>query len=484
MKEKLLQFLKDKGVVGNKKNRKFCWKKYFDEECQQRFSEYSKNYRTEAEAWFCLTHDCEPPICGVCGKELCEFTGRKKSIIPGYCQICKNCSPNQLPHKIKVISEKWKNHTSEQREEIKRKIRKTRKERYGDENYGLYGSKSFKENMFNKYGDEYYSNHEQARKTCLEKYGVECNLQLLDSSKIWKEKWENNYDDELNKRKQTCLNRYGAEYFFQSEKFKELYEKTILEKYNSLNEFYKYKIDKCKETKLKKYGDENYHNIKKIKKTIKLNHSEFEEKYNCTHKQKILKKYGQGWKSLNLPEITNNRYKYISNEYLDIIKQYSEEIHNVKTISKKEIELKTFIDKLLNNKYELLFNKKINDENNKKYELDIFIPELNIAFEFNGDYWHSDKFKDKYYHQIKTKLCYLNNIMLIHIYEYQWDNNKNKIKTYIKNLLNGYEYPEKNWVKPENYNKYSLSEPNLIILNEGTNKEYKIYDEGKFILKS
>ena len=27
----------------------------------------------------------------------------------------------------------------------------------------------------------------------------------------------------------------------------------------------------------------------------------------------------------------------------------------------------------------------------KPYELDILIPELNLAFEFNGDYWHSDK---------------------------------------------------------------------------------------------
>ena len=35
-------------------------------------------------------------------------------------------------------------------------------------------------------------------------------------------------------------------------------------------------------------------------------------------------------------------------------------------------------------------------------ELDIVIPELKIAIEYNGVYWHSEKSKDKFYHINKT----------------------------------------------------------------------------------
>lgn len=60
-------------------------------------------------------------------------------------------------------------------------------------------------------------------------------------------------------------------------------------------------------------------------------------------------------------------------------------------------------------------------------ELDIYIPEKKIAIEFNGDYWHSDLFKDKYYHQKKTIACIEKGIHLIHIFEHEWlDNNTKK----------------------------------------------------------
>jgi hypothetical protein len=54
-------------------------------------------------------------------------------------------------------------------------------------------------------------------------------------------------------------------------------------------------------------------------------------------------------------------------------------------------------------------------------ELDILIPQKNIAIEFNGLYWHSNKFKKRDYHQIKTELCDEKNIQLIHIFEDEWN---------------------------------------------------------------
>ena len=70
-------------------------------------------------------------------------------------------------------------------------------------------------------------------------------------------------------------------------------------------------------------------------------------------------------------------------------------------------------------------------------ELDIYIPELNIAIEFNGNYWHNSKFRDKKYHQNKTLACAKKGIRLIHIFEYEWrdDDTQEKLKAYLKGII-------------------------------------------------
>ena len=69
-------------------------------------------------------------------------------------------------------------------------------------------------------------------------------------------------------------------------------------------------------------------------------------------------------------------------------------------------------------------------------ELDIYIPEKKLAFEFNGLRWHSEQFnKGKYYHLNKTKLCEEKRIHLIHIFEDDFLFNKRIIFSYIKHIL-------------------------------------------------
>lgn len=70
-------------------------------------------------------------------------------------------------------------------------------------------------------------------------------------------------------------------------------------------------------------------------------------------------------------------------------------------------------------------------------EIDIFIPDLNLAFEFNGLFWHSDLAgKNKHYHINKTLMCERKNIRLIHIFEHKWRENSKLIKSRVLNLLN------------------------------------------------
>ncbi|GAG41201.1 unnamed protein product, partial [marine sediment metagenome] len=66
-------------------------------------------------------------------------------------------------------------------------------------------------------------------------------------------------------------------------------------------------------------------------------------------------------------------------------------------------------------------------------ELDIFIPTLDKAIEYNGEYWHQDKSRDL----LKQELCKLKNISLLIIWNKEWkisgEKCKNKIKKFIFN---------------------------------------------------
>ena len=70
-------------------------------------------------------------------------------------------------------------------------------------------------------------------------------------------------------------------------------------------------------------------------------------------------------------------------------------------------------------------------------ELDIYIPELNLAFEYNSFYAHNNVIlKNKNYHLNKTVNCIKQKVHLVHIWEDDWLYRKNIIKSRILNLLN------------------------------------------------
>jgi hypothetical protein len=75
----------------------------------------------------------------------------------------------------------------------------------------------------------------------------------------------------------------------------------------------------------------------------------------------------------------------------------------------------------------------------KGKEIDILLPDVKVGIEINGLYYHSDQYKDKFYHQEKTIDCRSQNINLIHIFEDEWVNKKDIVKSIIKSKLNLYE---------------------------------------------
>lgn len=99
-------------------------------------------------------------------------------------------------------------------------------------------------------------------------------------------------------------------------------------------------------------------------------------------------------------------------------------------VSKEELKLLEFIKqnytgKIISNDTTILSG----------HELDIYLPELNLAIELNGDRFHSDLFKKKSYHLDKTKECGIQNIQLVHIWMTDWMKKQNIIKSILLNKL-------------------------------------------------
>lgn len=69
------------------------------------------------------------------------------------------------------------------------------------------------------------------------------------------------------------------------------------------------------------------------------------------------------------------------------------------------------------------------------YELDIYIPEMKLAVEFNGLYWHSTEYRDKMYHRNKYEACRDKGIQLIMIWEDDWRDRQNIVKSMLKHKI-------------------------------------------------
>lgn len=70
------------------------------------------------------------------------------------------------------------------------------------------------------------------------------------------------------------------------------------------------------------------------------------------------------------------------------------------------------------------------------YEVDLYLPEYNLAIEFNGLYWHSEeKGKDRNYHKMKTDMCRDKGVRLIHIWEDDFNSNEKRELDFLKYQL-------------------------------------------------
>lgn len=324
-----------------------------------------------------------PPVCRVCDSPT-KYHGFKKGYSEYCSSSCANLDPtvkakkeqtclknngvkNALSDRQKIMSAMLEKHgvdNPQRSESIKRKTRKTHKQRYSAEDI----TQKVKKTKLEKYGNENYSNIEKSRATCLEKYGATSSTHIARSS------------------------------------FKESY---CVENPSQLAEVQK----KKKENALKKHGVLSQQRHLSAQAVALAGDIEFLERHSIAEIQSLTG-YSPGHISrLLIRHGVNDGFRsYGEREVHAFVREcYSGEII---TGTKSVIA---------------------------PYELDVFIPEHNLAIEFNGDYFHSTaNGKTKHYHKNKFDMCSSRGIQLLQIQESEWNCKRTNAiwKSIIRNKLN------------------------------------------------
>ena len=347
------------------------------------------------EKVYCYKHNILPPICEnpSCSNKVIfknSTIGYKR-----YCSVrCIGLDPNIQKSKEQKSIKKFGTKTPGESQIIKDKMIKTNNERYG--------SNSPLQNKDIK---------EKSQQTLFENYSVDNpfkskEIQEKRLSHFDKVKWRLNFE-------KTMMKRYGVKNSLQNKDIKEKTKNTNLERYNveNINQFSEF-ITKRLKTKKNNWKNNLLKNDNII--DIDLDNQQYIMKCDCNKNHdfqitfplyKSRKQFATKYCTVCFPPYKNN-------------------------ISQLETDLFNFIKENYEN--EIVLNSK---SIIPPYELDIYLSELKLAFEFNGVYWHNELNKDNNYHKIKTDLCQEKDIQLFHIYEDDWEYKQDIIKSMILNKL-------------------------------------------------
>lgn len=409
-------FLNTRNLVHHLKKHNINEKEYYDKYLNNKHSNTCDICGKKHNRFINLEIGYNSACSKECGKKL-NLLHRKLTLLKKY--GVDNVS--KLDEIKKIKSDKMLNKSILERKEIRNKTEKTNLIKYGYTNtFQLYTSKNInafqlpeiknkiKETNFKRYGVEYVSQNKEIREkikdTNLKNYGCSCNLANEEQKEL---------------KKKTYFLHYGVDHYAKSKECKEK------RKNKQLNEYKQYCID-CEIINL----DEDIYSLKC--KCLKCG-----REFNC---QKQL-----------------FRHRFLKHQ-VQCIFCNPIQFNNFDSIEEKELTnyIKSIYDgKIIENDRVVLAGK----------ELDIYLPDKNLAFEYDGLYWHNELYKDINYHLDKTKLCLSKNVQLIHIFENEWIYKKDIVKSRIASLLglNKHIYARKTIYKIVSYDesKQFLNENHL-----------------------
>lgn len=338
-----------------------------------------ENNTSFSESIYLIINNLLVNKCANCKINKTQFISVKK----GYKKYCsKLCSNSHLDTK-----------------ENKKKIYL---ERYGVENPSF--NTEIKQKIAQKNKNQSKETKEKRKKTNLEKYGYEYNI--LNPEIIQKRNQSVLDPNTINKRKKTNLEKYGVDIPLKSNLVK----------------------SKFKETNLKKWGSEHFKLSDKYKEIDNKRHI---TKLNKQHNTIVIENFNNGIYNIicnlcnNKFDISVNAYNIRKNKNIEICTICNPVEHNISLLEK---DLFNYISSIYTGEIKTNWRE-------LGFELDIFLPEINIGFEFNGIYWHSEFYKEKNYHYNKYIKCLDNKIELIQIWEDDWLYKNEIIKSIILNKI-------------------------------------------------
>lgn len=243
----------------------------------------------------------------------------------------------------------------------------------------------------------------------------------------------------VEKRKDSNIKKYGVPYPIATECVKEKIQNTIKCKYgvDNVSQIYDVKIKK-KNTLIRNYGVDHPLKSSEIKEKIK---DTMISKYGVSHVSYIgktpeqieiltdISKIVKLNKEFNLHSLAK-QYGFSDRTLREILENNSiDPIHHIRSSFEKEVN--DYIQ--LTSNYKIEQCKKINGK-----EIDIFIEDLNLGIECNGAYWHSEISgnRNKSFH-LEKSLHFSNlGIKIVHIWDYQWYQKNNLVKSMISHYLN------------------------------------------------
>lgn len=331
------------------------------------------------KVYLCLNNLKEVPKCK---NPNCDKHVKFKNSTLGYLVYCsKKCissDPEIKKIKEEKSLEKWGTKTPAESDIIKKKIIETNNLKYGGNS--AMSSKEIQE---------------KSKQTLMKNWGVDSPSKSKEILERRIKSFKENIEQYKESYKKTSLERYGVDHPWKN---KEIHDKSI---------------SKSKKQKLKNTLDSI---SKMIPDSYKINSI-------CEKTSEVNITCDQGH------EFTSNR-GFIYDRFRN-----NTEICTVcnPTNSQKsghEILLVKFIKEIYDG--EIIENERTII---KPFELDIYLPKLNIGIEFNGLWWHSDKFREYDYHLIKQEYAEKSNINLITIWEDDWVNKTDIVKSFIKHRL-------------------------------------------------
>jgi hypothetical protein len=268
---------------------------------------------------------------------------------------------------------------------------------------------------------------------------------VSDSVSASKSKFTDNDILNINrKREATNIKKYGVSNVGQTAKAKANHQAYYADDNNVSKT-----VKQIEQTKLDNWGNKHYNNSQQISSTWRQKSDNEKQRITKQRLKTYADKYGD--KSLHLLQSWYDKLCDFFETHYDVSMLTSKEeyvgVSNQQyyefKCNKCEAEFTTYIDnghppicKKCNPSpksqpeqdiHDWLVMHGIDHEMNNKTildgkELDIYIPEKNIAIEYCGLYWHSDFHSriDKWYHYDKWKQCRDKNIHLITIFSDQW----------------------------------------------------------------